>query len=172
MQEMQETQVRSLGQEDPLEKETAAHSSILVWEIPGQRSLVGYSPGGCRVETRLSTHMYTHTATCKKCGWDGDGGRLLGPEGGLGTPRQQVPAVVTHTWGGGACPERDDQSRAADPGPWRRNSLCPPSSMTRVSGPQVGAPRPAAPGKCWKHDLNLRLWVGPRHLTGLTGAPV
>ena len=31
---MQETQVRSLGQEDPLEKETATHSSILAWRIP------------------------------------------------------------------------------------------------------------------------------------------
>ena len=31
---MQETQVRSLGWEDPLEKETAAHSSILAWRIP------------------------------------------------------------------------------------------------------------------------------------------
>ena len=30
----QETRVRSLGQEDPLEKEMAAHSNILVWEIP------------------------------------------------------------------------------------------------------------------------------------------
>jgi len=31
---MQETQVRSLGQEDPLEKGIATQSSILVWEIP------------------------------------------------------------------------------------------------------------------------------------------
>ena len=31
---MQETWVRSLGQEDPLEKEMATHSSILSWEIP------------------------------------------------------------------------------------------------------------------------------------------
>ena len=31
---MQETQVRSLGQEDPLEEEMATHSSILGWEIP------------------------------------------------------------------------------------------------------------------------------------------
>ena len=31
---MKETQVRSLGQEDPLEKETATHSSILAWKIP------------------------------------------------------------------------------------------------------------------------------------------
>ena len=31
---MQETQVRSLGQEDPLEKGMATLSSILAWEIP------------------------------------------------------------------------------------------------------------------------------------------
>ena len=32
--EMQEAQVLSLGQEDPLEKEMATHSSVLVWRIP------------------------------------------------------------------------------------------------------------------------------------------
>ena len=32
--EMQETRVRSLGQEGPLEKEMAIHSSILAWRIP------------------------------------------------------------------------------------------------------------------------------------------
>ena len=31
---MRETQVRSLGREDPLEREMAAHSSILAWRIP------------------------------------------------------------------------------------------------------------------------------------------
>ena len=31
---MRETQVQFLGQEDPLEKEMAIHSSILAWEIP------------------------------------------------------------------------------------------------------------------------------------------
>ena len=46
---MQETWVRSLVQEDPLEKEMATHCSILAWrEFPGQRSLAGYSPWGCR----------------------------------------------------------------------------------------------------------------------------
>ena len=34
MQEIRETRVPSLGQEDPLEKEVATHSSILAWEIP------------------------------------------------------------------------------------------------------------------------------------------
>ena len=31
---VQETQVQTLGQEDPLEKETATHSSTLAWKIP------------------------------------------------------------------------------------------------------------------------------------------
>ena len=31
---MQETQVQSLGREDPLEKKIATHSSILAWRIP------------------------------------------------------------------------------------------------------------------------------------------
>ena len=34
MQETQETRVRSLGREDPLEKDMATHSSILAWKIP------------------------------------------------------------------------------------------------------------------------------------------
>ena len=48
-----ETRVRSLGQEDPLERELAAqaHSGTLAWRIHGQRSLVGFSPLGW---TRLS----------------------------------------------------------------------------------------------------------------------
>ena len=41
---MQDTQVQSLGQEDPLEKGMATHSSILTWRIHGQKILAGYSP--------------------------------------------------------------------------------------------------------------------------------
>ena len=41
--ETQETRVRSLGQEDPLEKEMATHSSILAWETPWTEE-----PGGLR----------------------------------------------------------------------------------------------------------------------------
>ena len=44
MQEPQETQVQSLGWEDPLEEGMATHSSVFAWRIHGQRSLVGYSP--------------------------------------------------------------------------------------------------------------------------------
>ena len=41
---MRETQVRSLGPEDPLEKDMATHSSVLAWKIPWKRRLAGYSP--------------------------------------------------------------------------------------------------------------------------------
>ena len=44
---MQETQARSLGQEDPLENRMATQSSILSWRIPWtQRNLAGYSLWG------------------------------------------------------------------------------------------------------------------------------
>ena len=45
---MQEMWVWSVGQEDPLDKEMVTDSNILAWEIPGQRSLAGYSPWGCK----------------------------------------------------------------------------------------------------------------------------
>ena len=43
---MHETQVGSLGREDPLEEEKATHSIFLPREFHGQRSLAGYSPWG------------------------------------------------------------------------------------------------------------------------------
>ena len=48
MQESQETGVRSLGGEDPLEKGTATHSSILAWRIPWTEEPGAWcdSPGG------------------------------------------------------------------------------------------------------------------------------
>ena len=54
-------QFPSLGWGDPLEKGMAMHSSTLAWKFHGQRSLVGYSPYGCK-ETKLKqlgTHMYS-----------------------------------------------------------------------------------------------------------------
>ena len=46
MQELQETWVRSLGWEDPLEKGMATTPVFLPGESHGQRSLVGYNPQG------------------------------------------------------------------------------------------------------------------------------
>ena len=45
---MQETQIQSLGQEDPLEKEVAATPGFMSGKSHGQRSLAGYSPWDCR----------------------------------------------------------------------------------------------------------------------------
>ena len=59
---MQETWVQSLGQEDPLEKEIATHSSILPRESHGQRSLVGYSQCGHKESDMTEQTTYTHTA--------------------------------------------------------------------------------------------------------------
>ena len=64
---MQETQVRSLGQEDSLEKEMATHSSILhsfttvflPGESHGWRSLGGYSPPG-RKESDTTDRLHLH----------------------------------------------------------------------------------------------------------------
>ena len=54
---MQETQVRSLGQEDPLEKRMATHSSILTWKIPWTEEPDGLqSIGSQRVEHNWVTN--------------------------------------------------------------------------------------------------------------------
>ena len=60
---MQETWVRSLGQEDPLKKGTATHSNILAWEIPWTEEPADYSPWGHKSQTQLS--MHTHSAARK-----------------------------------------------------------------------------------------------------------
>ena len=58
---MRETRVWFLGQEDPLEKEMATRSSILAWKSPW-RSLVGYSPWGCKeLDTTERLHLIANT---------------------------------------------------------------------------------------------------------------
>ena len=44
----QETRVRSLGQEDPLEESMATHSSVLAWRIPWTEEPGGYSSEGSK----------------------------------------------------------------------------------------------------------------------------
>ena len=56
---VRETQVRSLGWEDPLEKEMATHTSTLTWKIPWTEELVGYSPWG-RKELDMTEQLHFH----------------------------------------------------------------------------------------------------------------
>ena len=60
----QETWVRSLGWEDPLEKEMATHSSILAWEMPWTEQPGGLqSTGSQRVGHDLLTEQHKATKT-------------------------------------------------------------------------------------------------------------
>ena len=52
---MRETQVRSLGWEDPLEKEMATHSSILAWEIPWTEEAAGLHSMGSQESDMMAT---------------------------------------------------------------------------------------------------------------------
>ena len=52
---MQETQVQSLGQEDPLEKEMATHSSILAWRTLWTEEFGWLQSMGLQVEHDLAT---------------------------------------------------------------------------------------------------------------------
>ena len=66
-----------LGQEDPMEEGTAAHSNTLASRIPRKRSLAGYSPWGCRVGhdwSDLAQHsipqfIALHFITLQYCGF-------------------------------------------------------------------------------------------------------
>ena len=57
---MWETQVQSLGREDPLEKEMATHTSILAWRIPGTEEPGGLQSMGSQSWTRLSDFTSLH----------------------------------------------------------------------------------------------------------------
>ena len=84
-----QTRVRSLGQEDPLEKKMVTHSSILAWRIPwtpipvflpgesrGRRSPVGSSLWGRKeLDTTEGLHFHFMSLTEKHWPWAWDNGR-------------------------------------------------------------------------------------------------
>ena len=64
---MQETQVQSLDQEDPLEKEMAPTPVFLPGKFHAQRSLAGCSPQGCKESDTIEVteHAHIQTATLR-----------------------------------------------------------------------------------------------------------
>ena len=69
MQEMQQTQVQSLGQEDPLEEEMATHSSVLAWRIPGTQEPGGLQSMGSQESERTEqTRVPILTMEQRRCG--------------------------------------------------------------------------------------------------------
>ena len=68
---MQETQVQSLGQEDPLEEEMATHSSILTWEIswteePGGLQSMVLQKKSDMIQRQKNNDTYSNIATLNK----------------------------------------------------------------------------------------------------------
>ena len=59
-------QVRSLGQEDPLEEGTATHSSILAWRIPWTKSLASNSPWGHKESDTTEVTSQTHMSSKRR----------------------------------------------------------------------------------------------------------
>ena len=60
---MQETQVRSLGWEDPLEKEMATHSSTLAWRIPWREEPGKLQSLGCK-ESDTTERLHFTLSIC------------------------------------------------------------------------------------------------------------
>ncbi|MES6394556.1 hypothetical protein U6W89_12005 [Cutibacterium acnes] len=60
---MWDKRVQSLGQEDPLEKEMATHSSTLAWRIPWMEEPGGLQSMGSQSQTQLSDFSHTHSLT-------------------------------------------------------------------------------------------------------------
>ena len=63
---MWETRIRSLGQEDPLEKELATYCSILTWEIPWMEELAGLQSTVAQKVVHDWSDL-AHTCACNKC---------------------------------------------------------------------------------------------------------
>ena len=61
---MQDTWVRSLGWEDPLEKEMAAHSSILAWKIPWTVDIHGVAKSRTRLSSFTNIALRGDTTFC------------------------------------------------------------------------------------------------------------
>ena len=66
---MWETWVRSLGREDPLEKEMATHSSILAWRVPWMEELGGLQSMG-RKESDTTERCHFHYKPRQKQDWE------------------------------------------------------------------------------------------------------
>ena len=79
MQETQDTWVRLLGQEDPLEKGMATHSRILAWRLPWTEEPGGLQSVGSQSRTRRSNYTATHDNCTVSKSLPASGSRTLLP---------------------------------------------------------------------------------------------
>ena len=121
---MQETQVRSLGREDPLEEGMATHSSILAWRIPWTEEPGGpQSVGSHRVrqaETDRQTDRHTHSIVwgslgCRVRLWSQDPLVRRGPASPAGSCAVTVRRRVCRGGVGGGSRRRPSRTHAPQP---------------------------------------------------------
>ena len=101
---MQETQVLSLGQEDPVREEMATHSSILDWEIPWTEETGGLqSTGAQSVGHELATiqHKAWHYRTKEQVLNDHERGKREAMVYMTLKETKEVPLALA--WGQGCC---------------------------------------------------------------------
>ena len=87
-----ETEVRSLGWEDPLEKGKATDSRTLDGEFRGQRSLVGCGPWGCKESDMTERLSLSPVWVIKGCHYQGSN-LISSQEGGCWGPLVWAPAA-------------------------------------------------------------------------------
>ena len=101
---MQETRVQFLGWEDPLEKDTAAHSGVLAWRIPWTEE-----PGGLESRIRLS-ECHAHGLRCRAealvagAQWLQPRGSVVAAQGLSGCTSQALVGPVFLAQGSNKCP--------------------------------------------------------------------
>ena len=147
---MQETQILSLGQEEPLEEGKAAHSSILPWRPPWQRSLVGYSPWGHK-DLRNMWSCEAWATTCHVAWRAEDGGG------------RKDKVHVQREAGGQGMQEETERERAPEMGasPGFRQYPCRCSLLlqrTRLLGPSRWLSGKESAHQCRRHGFDL--WSG------------
>ena len=127
---MQELRVQSLGQEDPLEEETATHSSILAWEIPGTEEPGGQqSMGSQKSWTQLSNNnklrhiFFPLKHNCRRKEGRGWGGGMW--EGRWGPLDRRAPGfgVSTSISSTPCCSHQPGCWLSLSPSPWTGNNI-------------------------------------------------
>ena len=120
VQETQETQVPSLGQEDTLEKEMTTHSSIFAGKSHRQRSLVGYSPCCKKLDITESLSTPAHTSIIHPLGLSTD---YFVPFNLHNKPMRKVPSSFPfYRWGNW---DTCSGHRARKKWSWDLNQCCP-----------------------------------------------
>ena len=146
---MWETRVRSLGREDPLEKEMATHSSTLAWKIPwteepGKLQSMGLH----RVGHDWATSLHFHKESNCACVWK------------AGPPEWLIRGTLCGSERRRALPQR-----LLPPSTPRSRWHCTSPGAIALTGKAIGLKQPGPtrlPPRCWRRTWTTRLPPAPQ----------